>query len=128
MVSKALELKGMWHVWCTVDVLSPFSADSSSEITMTPRPTETEINFILDAIAEYLTVRVRRTDVLSAWSGIRPLAVDPNAKDTASASRDHIVSTDPDGLITVTGMSLAAHHIDLPPPPLSLPFFLRHSS
>ncbi|KAK9849952.1 hypothetical protein WJX84_010898 [Apatococcus fuscideae] len=79
------------------------TTDSSSEITMTPRPTETEINFILDAIAEYLTVRVRRTDVLSAWSGIRPLAVDPNAKDTASASRDHIVSTDPDGLITVTG-------------------------
>ncbi|KAK9832160.1 hypothetical protein WJX74_001006 [Apatococcus lobatus] len=79
------------------------TTDSSSEITMTPQPTETEINFILDAIAEYLTVRVRRSDVMSAWSGIRPLAVDPNAKDTASASRDHVVTTDPDGLITVTG-------------------------
>ena len=74
---------------------------------MTPQPTETEINFILDAIAEYLIVRVRRSDVMSAWSGIRPLAVDPNAKDTASASRDHIVTTDPDGLITVTGRALA---------------------
>ena len=39
-------------------------------------------------------------------SGIRPLAVDPNAKDTASASRDHIVTTDPDGMITVTGRVL----------------------
>ena len=28
--------------------------------------------------------QVRRSDVMSAWSGIRPLAVDPNAKDTAS--------------------------------------------
>lgn len=78
-------------------------ADSSSEITARPQPTEEEIQFILDAIAEYLTVEVRRCDVQSAWSGLRPLAVDPNAKDTASVSRDHIVTTDPDGLITVTG-------------------------
>ena len=107
--------------------------------------------------------QVRRSDVQSAWSGIRPLALDPNATgtqelllvavcscpfhgshwtiraalpcaalllpcssclwlphtaphaapklrapvgrpaDTASASRDHIVTVDPDGLITVTG-------------------------
>lgn len=32
-------------------------ADSSSEITMQPQPTEKEIQFILDAIAEYLTVK-----------------------------------------------------------------------
>ena len=48
-------------------------------------------------------VEVRRSDVQSAWSGLRPLAMDPNAADTASASRDHIVMRDPDGLITVTG-------------------------
>ncbi len=48
--------------------------------------------------------QVRRSDVLSAWSGLRPLAVDPNAKDTASASRDHVVTRDPDGMLTVTGV------------------------
>ena len=84
-------------------------ADSSSEITARPQPSEKEIQFILDAISEYLTVEVRRSDVQSAWSGLRPLAVDPNAKDTASASRDHIVTQDPDGLITVTGA-----HFELP--------------
>lgn len=47
--------------------------------------------------------QVRRSDVMSAWSGIRPLAVDPHAANTAEALRDHIVTTDPDGLITVTG-------------------------
>ncbi len=47
--------------------------------------------------------QVRRSDVQSAWSGLRPLALDPRARDTASASRDHVVVTDPDGLITVTG-------------------------
>ncbi|KAK9834189.1 hypothetical protein WJX81_006932 [Elliptochloris bilobata] len=79
------------------------TTDSSAEITMRPQPSEEEIRFILDSIAEYLTVKVRRSDVLSAWSGLRPLAVDPRAKDTASASRDHVIITDPDGLITVTG-------------------------
>lgn len=46
---------------------------------------------------------MRRSDVLSAWSGIRPLAIDPNAKSTESISRDHVVSEDFPGLITITG-------------------------
>lgn len=79
------------------------TTDSSTEITARPQPTEAEIQFILEAIKEYLTVNVRRSDVKSAWSGIRPLALDPNATDTASALRDHVVTTDPDGMITVTG-------------------------
>ena len=40
---------------------------------------------------------------MSAWSGIRPLATDPDAQDTASASRDHVVSMDTDGMITIAG-------------------------
>lgn len=61
------------------------------------------MRFILDAIAEYLTVKVRRSDVLSTWAGIRPLAQDPNATNTESASRDHVISRDADGMLTVTG-------------------------
>jgi glycerol-3-phosphate dehydrogenase len=79
------------------------TTDSSAEITMRPQPTEEEINFILDSISEFLTVKVRREDVKSAWSGIRPLAVDPSAEDTASALRDHVVQVGEDGIITVTG-------------------------
>ena len=61
------------------------------------------MRFILEAISEYLTVKVRRSDVLSSWAGIRPLAQDPNASSTEAASRDHIVTRDADGLLTVTG-------------------------
>ncbi|CAM6061493.1 unnamed protein product [Sphagnum tenellum] len=45
------------------------------------------------------------SDVMSAWSGIRPLATNPNVKgtDTAPISRDHVVCLDLDGLVTVTG-------------------------
>ncbi|XVE75404.1 hypothetical protein DITRI_Ditri12bG0091500 [Diplodiscus trichospermus] len=79
------------------------TTDSNTSITPLPEPHEDEIQFILDAICDYLNVKVRRTDVLSAWSGIRPLAVDPNAKSTESISRDHVVSEDYPGLVTITG-------------------------
>lgn len=51
---------------------------------------------------------------MSAWSGIRPLATDPDAQDTASASRDHVVSMDTDGMITIAG------HTVYPPFPASV--------
>ncbi|KAF3616203.1 glycerol-3-phosphate dehydrogenase SDP6, mitochondrial isoform X2 [Capsicum chacoense] len=79
------------------------TTDSNTSITMLPEPHEDEIEFILDAISDYLNIKVRRIDVLSAWSGIRPLAIDPKAKSTASISRDHVVTEDHPGLVTITG-------------------------
>lgn len=79
------------------------TTDSNTAITLLPEPHEDEIQFILDAISDYLNVKVRRTDVLSAWSGIRPLAMDPSAKNTESISRDHVVCEDYPGLVTITG-------------------------
>jgi glycerol-3-phosphate dehydrogenase len=79
------------------------TTDSSSTVTMRPQATEEDIQFILDALSEYLTVKVRRSDVKSAWSGIRPLALDPKETDTSNALRDHIVTIGDDGVITITG-------------------------
>lgn len=76
---------------------------SSTTITMLPEPNEDEIEFILDAICDYLNVKVRHVDVLSAWSGIHPLATDPRAKNTERISRDHVVCEDYPGLVTITG-------------------------
>ncbi|PIA37234.1 hypothetical protein AQUCO_03000074v1 [Aquilegia coerulea] len=95
------------------------TTDSNTKITMLPEPHEDEIQFILDAICDYLNVKVRRTDVLSAWSGIRPLAIDPKAKSTESVSRDHVVCEDYPGLVTITGgkwttyRSMAEDAVDL---------------
>ncbi|KAG6412714.1 hypothetical protein SASPL_125399 [Salvia splendens] len=95
------------------------TTDSNTSITMLPEPHEDEIEFILDAISDYLNVKVRRMDVLSAWSGIRPLAVDPRAQSTESISRDHVVCEDLPGLVTITGgkwttyRSMAEDAVDL---------------
>ncbi|KAK6010032.1 hypothetical protein OSTOST_24980, partial [Ostertagia ostertagi] len=37
------------------------------------------------------SVSIRRGDVMSAWSGLRPLVRDPNKKDTKSIARNHII-------------------------------------
>lgn len=62
-----------------------------------PRPPESDIRWILDEVAKYLdkSIQVRRSDVLSAWQGFRPLATDPHASPDAPVSREHIVSRNP---------------------------------
>lgn len=61
--------------------------------------------FILQEVKNYLNpdVEVRRGDVLSAWSGIRPLVSDPNKPNTQSLARNHIVHVSPTNLITIAG-------------------------
>merc|ERR1712224_998518 len=63
---------------------------------------EDEIQYLINECEKYLspTLQVRRKDVMSAWYGIRPLCVDPNAKDMSSVSRDHVVSHHPSNGIT----------------------------
>ncbi|KAG8223168.1 hypothetical protein J437_LFUL000334 [Ladona fulva] len=96
------------------------TTDSPCDVTHHPAPTEDDILFILDEIKHYLNpdIEVRRGDVLSAWSGIRPLVSDPNKADTQSLARNHIVHASPGGLITIAGgkwttyRSMASETID----------------
>lgn len=69
-----------------------------------PIPQEQEIEFILATLAEYLAEPPTRADVLSVFTGIRPL-VRPKqgAKRTSAVSRDHTIHVDSTRLITITG-------------------------
>ncbi|CAH0748616.1 unnamed protein product [Diatraea saccharalis] len=96
------------------------TTDLPCDVTASPRPTEDEILFILTEVKNYLNpdVEVRRGDVLSAWSGIRPLVSDPNKPDTQSLARNHVVHVARSGLVTVAGgkwttyRAMAAETID----------------
>ncbi|XP_022905976.2 glycerol-3-phosphate dehydrogenase, mitochondrial [Onthophagus taurus] len=81
------------------------TTDLPCDVTFSPKPTEEEILFILSEVKHYLNpdVEVRRGDVLSAWSGIRPLVSDPNKADTQSLARNHIIHVSPSKLITIAG-------------------------
>lgn len=56
-------------------------------------------------IENYLApeIKVRRGDVLAAWSGIRPLVRDPHAKNTAALVRNHMINVSQNGLLTIAG-------------------------
>lgn len=81
------------------------TTDKPCEVTHHPSPTEADIQFILSEVKHYLNpdINVRRGDVMSAWSGIRPLVLDPSKPNTESIARNHIVFTSPSGLVTIAG-------------------------
>ncbi len=71
-----------------------------------PRPLAEEVGFILRESARYLLLAPQRSDVRSAWVGMRPL-VKPDDEDradnTKALSREHTVIVGRSGLVTVTG-------------------------
>ncbi|CCH43036.1 glycerol-3-phosphate dehydrogenase [Wickerhamomyces ciferrii] len=71
-----------------------------------PVPTEADIQDILQELQHYIRFPVKREDVLSAWSGIRPLVRDPrkaNTGGTQNLVRNHLLFTSESGLITISG-------------------------
>ncbi|MFN9505947.1 MAG: FAD-dependent oxidoreductase [Rubrivivax sp.] len=74
------------------------------DVVAEPRPFREEVDFILREAARYLRQAPQRSDVRSAWVGLRPL-VKPvgGAADTKRVSREHTVVVSNSGLVTVTG-------------------------
>ncbi|KAJ5086302.1 hypothetical protein NUU61_007609 [Penicillium alfredii] len=81
------------------------TTDQPTEITPHPEPSENDINWILSEIRGYLApdITVDRSDVLAAWSGIRPLVRDPKVKSSEALVRNHLISVSPSGLLTCAG-------------------------
>ena len=82
------------------------TTDDPTTLTYNPFPTENDIDWILSNLRKYIDpadIRVRRGDVLAAWSGIRPLVRDPLAKNTESLVRSHLNTITPSGLVTIAG-------------------------
>jgi glycerol-3-phosphate dehydrogenase len=68
-----------------------------------PAPLDEEIAFILDTAGRYLSQTPTRDDVLSVFTGIRPLVKTGDGADTAALSRDHTIHISHAGLITIAG-------------------------
>lgn len=74
-----------------------------------PKPVEEpqierhEIEFILSEAAKYLSEDPTESNVLSCYTGLRPLVKHSGSKSTAALSRDHTVLISPSGLVTITG-------------------------
>ena len=63
-----------------------------------------EVEFILETASQYLTKKPTKKDILSIFSGLRPLAKpEGNKQSTKEISRHHKVMISSSGLITVIG-------------------------
>jgi glycerol-3-phosphate dehydrogenase len=88
-----------WHghvVVGTTDTPIPAS-------TLEPTAKSEEIDFILETASDYLAKRPSRTDILSVFTGIRPLVKASDVSNTAALSRDHTIEISSSGLLTIAG-------------------------
>ncbi len=74
-----------------------------NDIPLEPRPMREELDFLLTHAAKYLTGDPTPSDVLSTFSGLRPLVKGEGGASTAALSRDHSIVIAESGLITIAG-------------------------
>jgi glycerol-3-phosphate dehydrogenase len=81
----------------------------ATDVKCTPEefkePTEEDLNFLIYE-ANYYTdndSKLTKDDVLSVWTGIRPLVRDPSKAQTEKIVRKHLIKIDEDNLVSLTG-------------------------
>ncbi|MCK6503059.1 glycerol-3-phosphate dehydrogenase/oxidase [Myxococcota bacterium] len=68
--------------------------------------TTEDVQYLLDAANAYFpSVALRPQDVTSTWAGLRPL-IRADGLDPSDVSREHTITVDPDGLISIAGGKL----------------------
>lgn len=71
--------------------------------SLEPRILQQERNFLMTQIRRYFGRTPAPQQILSVWSGLRPLIRRQGANSTAALSREHSVFVSPTGLVTVVG-------------------------
>jgi len=75
---------------------------STSTVKMEPGHEASEIEFLLETINPYLSRPLEKSDILSVFSGLRPLVTGGQVK-SSKLSREHTIEVSASGLITVAG-------------------------
>lgn len=88
-----------WHDRLVVGTTDTPGVQPSLE----PRAHDDEIAFILDHARKYLVQDPAESDVLSVFTGLRPLVSRGGGGNTAALSRDHTIDVSASRLITLTG-------------------------
>ena len=69
-----------------------------------PKSLESEIEFIINTINNYLNIKINKNDILSIYAGIRPLIASPKKiQNTSKISRNEKIFISDSNLITIAG-------------------------
>jgi glycerol-3-phosphate dehydrogenase len=89
-----------WHNYVVVGTTDT----AVKTIDFEPKPLAEEIDFILENASAYMAKKPKRKDILSVFSGLRPLAAsDDDIESTKEVSRHHKVMVSTSGLISILG-------------------------
>lgn len=113
-----------WHDKVVVGTTDTLMKETLEE----PIALEEEIQFILNTAGNYMTRAPQRSDVLSVFAGLRPLAAPRSeGKKTKEISRSHKIVREKSGLISIIGgkwttyrkmaqetLDFAIHHMQIP--------------
>ena len=86
--------------------LNHFLIGTTDNITIyeeNPKAKNEEIEYLLNEVNKYFEKAIKKEDILSSWSGIRPLVKNENKNETQRLVREHIITTSKNGLITIVG-------------------------
>jgi glycerol-3-phosphate dehydrogenase len=68
-----------------------------------------DIDYLIEAIHAYFpSANVKPVDITATWAGLRPL-IRADGVHPSQVSREHVITVDPDGLISVAGGKLTTH-------------------
>jgi len=79
------------------------TTDKVAKVTEHPKVVNSDIEYLLRHIKKYFSVEVKKSDILSSWSGLRPLVEQKNTKSTKELVREHLISKSKSGLISIVG-------------------------
>jgi glycerol-3-phosphate dehydrogenase len=89
--------------WCNKVLVGTTDTPIEKE-SLEPIALESEIKFILETAGRYLSKIPKRSDVLGAFAGLRPLAASSSDNNkTKEISRSHKIITSKSGLLTMIG-------------------------
>jgi glycerol-3-phosphate dehydrogenase len=105
MVPKTDDGRVLFAIPWSGRVLVGTTDTSMATLPLEPRPLEGELDYLLDHARRYLEKAPARSDIKSAFAGLRPLIRPAGARGIATSrlSREHVVTVSESGLVTVTG-------------------------
>lgn len=85
------------------------TTDKPAALSDHPKVREDEINFLLDHYNKYFSTKASRDDILSVFSGLRPLVLGYKHDKTSDLVRESRYDLSPSGLLTVAGGKWTAY-------------------
>ena len=97
--------------WEGTTVVGTTDLDHDKKLDEEPVINEKELNYLLEAVHTLFPEHeLSRTDIISTWSGIRPVIGSDEGRDPSKERRDHAVWSD-NGLVTVSGGKLTTFRL-----------------